>query len=169
MRDHGPWPHALCPAIRRKRPAGSARLPVGVVHGYRVQTLAGGFRESETARLEIGDAGVAAFRAVWHFLYTDDSARIADLRLPAELLEVLSLAERFELPAVEQACARRLSELVPDMAAEVLLVVLRAAKVHELRSLRAACHDRISETGGNFLLQDGVQEFLAANGEILRC
>ena len=70
--------------------------------------------------------------------------------------------------AVRSVCLNTIW-LDPDMAAEVLLVVLRAAKVHELRSLRAACHDRISETGGNFLLQDGVQEFLAANGEILRC
>ena len=130
--------------------------------------LASGFREGETARIDIGDASVAAFRAVWRFLYTDDVARFAELREPAELLDVLSLADRFELPAVAQACGQRLSALVHALPAKVVLGVLRAAKLHELRGLHSACHERISEVGGNFLLENGVHELLAADSELYK-
>merc|ERR1719171_1332662 len=108
--------------------------------------LAGGFQEGGAARVEIRDAGVAAFRIVWHYLYTDDCSRVANLAA-AELLDVLSLAKRFELPVVAQACSRRLVELVPALPAGTLVDVFRAALLHELRTLRDACHNRVGEVG----------------------
>ena len=125
--------------------------------------LASGFQEGDHARVEIRDAGVAAFRAVWHYLYTDDCARVTTL-VTAEVLDVLSLAKRFELPVVALACSRRLVELVPAMPAGTLVEVFRTALLHELHALRDACHDRVGEVGADFLLEDGVWEALLADG-----
>merc|ERR1712224_998370 len=104
--------------------------------------LGAGFREGEESRLEIGDACAAAFRAVWHYLYTDDCTRLAALATVAELTDVLSLGERFGIPMVQQACAKNLSSLLPQLASAELITVLRAAKLYKLHNLNIACRDR---------------------------
>ena len=81
-----------------------------------------------------------------------------------ELLDVLALAKRFELPAMAQACGRKLAFLAPKLEPDSLLKVLRAAKVHALRRLQEACFDSISAIGKGFLLQDEVCDIL---GEII--
>ena len=126
--------------------------------------LAPGFSEGAAGRLEVADARIAAFRAVWHYLYTDDCARVAALEEVDDLLDLLSLAGRFELVAVAQAGSRRLTELLPSLEAPAVIRVLAAARLHGLGGLRQACQDRAGAIGADFLLQDGVFDLLAADG-----
>ena len=60
-----------------------------------------GFAEAATQRIGIHDARAGAFRAVWHFIYTDDGARVEDLGAE-DLLDALALSHRFELAALQQ-------------------------------------------------------------------
>jgi hypothetical protein len=125
--------------------------------------LADGFQEGAAARVEIREAGIAAFRAVWHYIYTDDCARISELQVAAELLDGLSLAQRFELPVVALASSRRLIELVPTLPPDVLVHVFRVAKLHEQAVLREACHHRMGEIGVVLLEEDGVFEIISTD------
>jgi hypothetical protein len=130
--------------------------------------LAGGFREGAEARLEINDVCPAALRAVWHYIYTDDCVRIAELGTMAELMDALSLADRFALPLVLQASADRLSDFVPTLAADELVAVLRASKLHTLLNLGASCRDRIGEIGVQFLAEDDVCDLASTDRDLYK-
>ena len=130
--------------------------------------LAGRFREGEQARVEIRDACAAAFRAVWHYLYTDDCVRIAALAKLSDLMDVLSLGERFGLPPVLLTCGEQLAGLVPTLTSEELIAAIRAAKLHTLRSLYGACRDRIGQVGPNFLMEDAVCDLAAADRDLYK-
>ena len=74
----------------------------------------------------LGDAGAEAFRIIWHYIYTDDCGRLAELEEFGVGMDVLSLAERFELFAVTQACGKRLAELLrtPALQPDELIQVV---------------------------------------------
>ena len=129
--------------------------------------LSNGFAESDAKRIPIGNTSVAAFRAVWHYLYTDDSVSVAKLDAAAELLDVLSLGKRFELPLLTQASNRRLIQIMPTLPPDVLCQVFRVAKLHEQPNLYAACQHWIGEIGGDFLKQDCVWDMICKGDRAL--
>ena len=108
--------------------------------------LCGSFQEGATHRVEIHDSSAAAFSVVWHFIYTDDCCRVAELGADnfTDLLDVLSLSKRFELHAMMQGCSRRLAEVVPALSSNKLIEAFSAARTYDLSRLQEACSDRIS-------------------------
>jgi len=120
--------------------------------------LTGRFEEGKAQRVEIHDARIKAFRAVWHYIYTDEwhPDDTYDLDID-ELIDALSLAKRFELAALLQLVGEELAEVGLDLLGKGdLLKVLRAATLYKLRNLRMLCCDRISEIGIGFLQDDEV-------------
>ena len=56
--------------------------------------------------------------------------------------------------------------MVEGVAARI--IVVRAAKLHKLHNLYAACHDRISEIGVDFLAQDAVCDLLSGDRDLYK-
>ena len=77
-------------------------------------------------------------------------------------------AERFEVPALLQACGERLAALVPTLVAEDLVQVFALARIHKLRNLISACNDRIGAIGLDILEQDAVYGLLNSDSELYK-
>ena len=67
-----------------------------------------------------------------------------------------------------QACGEQLTGLIPRLASEEIIAVIRAAKLYKLRNLHWACRDRIGEIGVDFLVQDAVCDLLSADRDLYK-
>lgn len=99
-----------------------------------------GFSERDANAIAVHDLSAGVFAHVWHHMYTCDVAFVAKLD-SAVLLEALEAAQRFELPELKLALARRMTQVAKGyLTVDTVERWMRASQLYNLPALRWAMH-----------------------------
>jgi speckle-type POZ protein len=104
---------------------------------YFTAMLSNPFEESTAAEIDLEGMSPEALGALVSFLYTDDITVTPPLRLEAEI-EVLTVADRFLLPNLGDAC---MVSLVSKIDLDNVISIIEIAEKYSLDSLRRHCFE----------------------------
>lgn len=109
--------------------------------------FASDMKENASGKMELADADAETVRDLLDYFYT---ARVHDLS--GRCCEMLSLADRFDLPALKAACE---NEMTLGISVENAIDRFITADLHRAEKLRRAAKDVIVANSGQIVGQEG--------------